>query len=137
MSADQQTLLDQMVREGYSKSVCSPLSSPDGESLATFDCNALTNGPQVGRFWLYPSINTLSNGFESLTKKLALVTCPGSQKAPDTWHYDNSPDKTAGQLACGNKGNTPALLWTDDAKNFMGYVEGTSIDDLYKWWTHK
>ena len=136
-TSDNQTLLELIKRERYQESDCNPLSPPDGTSNATYDCGTIANGPTSARFWLYPSIDTLNGGFSQITGKLQLENCPNSDKKPGDWYYDSSKDKIAGQVGCGSKNGTPALVWTENSKNFMGYIEGTSANALYKWWAHQ
>jgi hypothetical protein len=135
--SDNQTLLALIKLERYQESDCKALSSPDGTSKATYDCGALANGPTFARFWLYPSVDTLNDGFAQITGKLQLVNCPKADKAPGDWFYGTSKDKIAGQVGCGTKSGTPALAWTEKARNFMGYIEGSDVTALYKWWSRE
>jgi serine/threonine-protein kinase len=65
------------------------------------------------------------------------MDCPGGSSSPGGWHYDQTPDVTAGMIACGTYKNHPNITWTTESKLILCDVFGdpATIDDLHTWWT--
>jgi serine/threonine kinase PknH len=64
-----------------------------------------------------------------------LVQCPGTGvDSPTTWHYNATPDKVAGSIACGAYKNNPDVTWTKDSDLLLGDAQATNLDDLHQWW---
>ncbi|PRC56541.1 serine/threonine protein kinase, partial [Mycobacterium sp. ITM-2017-0098] len=78
---------------------------PAGGALATVDCTQTTmpNGPAFTRYSLFGDKAALDAAFqEGIRVNSELLECPGSGiDSPTTWHYTDTPDVVAGQIACG------------------------------------
>jgi hypothetical protein len=128
--------LAKMLSEGYNTSSCTP--QPGSGALAEYQCgqNPLPNGPTKALYFLFGDSGDTSAGFQGSLGGLTVTPCASGDPAPDTWSYDNSPNSTAGQVACGT-GKTDhkaGLLWTNVQNRMLGAVEGSDVASLYQWW---
>ncbi|MBV9515536.1 MAG: serine/threonine protein kinase [Mycobacteriaceae bacterium] len=136
-TADDDNLIGLITHAGYQRSTCTPQHPAKDNALSTLDCDALDGGPDSATFWLYGDQSPLDDQFKNITSAAQLQTCPNGIQSPGTWHYTSSPTQAAGQLACGTQNGNAVVIWTENSKNFVAVIHGTSIDDLYKWWQQK
>jgi hypothetical protein len=125
---------------GYDSTNCQEVTPPDG-MLEKVTCNQNSDpaGPGSAIFWLLPNKDGLAGAFQGAGNKMTVASsCPGGQASPGSWHYDSSPDQSAGQVECGtiNSGGTTVsmVVWTDYTKMRAALIGGTDIASLYKWW---
>ena len=108
-------LLGQLPRD-YSDTACELVRPPALGALATVDCGSTqTPGASTAaRYSLYADLATLNQQFQqAIGSDSQLLQCPGlSVNSPTTWHYNATPNKVEGQLACGIYNNKPNLAWT-------------------------
>ena len=123
-----------MLSQGYTASNCTPDSVSGG--LAALKCgqNTLPNGPASAEYILYGNSDDTSAGFQGGISKLTVTPCKSGDPAPDTWHFDSSPNTSAGEVACGKNGNAAMVVWTNDQNHMVGIVGGSDQASLYKWW---
>jgi serine/threonine kinase PknH len=128
--------LAKMLSQGYSTSNCTPAQGSGG--LAAYQCgqNPLPNGPTKATFILYGNSADTSSGFQGAISDLNVTPCQSGDPAPDTWNFDNSPNTTAGQIACGTGKNSdqPGLAWSNDQNHMVAGLVGTNAAALYQWW---
>lgn len=124
-----------MMSKGYTTSNCTPNQVPG--AVAAYKCgqNPLPNGPLSGVFMLFSDSATTNAGFKGGTSNLTQIPCEsGDSPAPDSWHYDSSPNTPAGQVVCVTDSNVPMVIWTNDQNHMVGIVGGSEVNSLYKWW---
>ena len=121
---------------GYNATVCSPAGDPSPQALATVDCRELDipDGPTSARFSLFADTDGLAGQFQDGVNTAQISQCPGSIDSPRSWHYEATPDFSAGSLLCGTRDNGPILTWTKNDVLLLGSVQGPSLDNLYGWW---
>jgi hypothetical protein len=128
--------LAKMLSQGYTTSNCSP--SQLSGALAAYQCgqNPLPNGPTKGMYMLFGNSSDTSSGFQGASSDFNVAPCQSGDPAPDTWNFDNSPNTTAGQIACGTgkTNNLPGLVWTNDQNHMVAALVGTNAASLYQWW---
>jgi serine/threonine kinase PknH len=139
-SAD--TRLFNLLPTGYSGSACQAVHPPVPDALATVDCGASSTagGPTSARYSLFPDADSLNNHFDATIKEDSeLVRCPGfTADSPTGWHYESTPDVSAGQVACGTYHNNPDVVWTKARDLLLGDAQGAgSINDLHSWWLNE
>jgi serine/threonine kinase PknH len=127
-----------MLPPGYSGSACEPVDPPVTDALATADCSksSLPGGPASSRYSLFADIDTLNAHFEAGIKEDSeLLQCPGSGIAsPTTWHYDATPNLSAGKVACGTYKGNGDIVWTKESDLLLGDAEAAKLDDVHDWW---
>ncbi len=135
-SYDQQLM--GLLSPGHDSSNCQPISPPATTALATVDCEQNTNpkGPAFTRYSLFGDKAALDAAFqEAIGVNSELLECPGSGiESPTTWHYTETPDQTAGQIACGTYDGNPDVVWTKDESLLLADAQSPSLDDLHNWW---
>jgi hypothetical protein len=121
---------------GYGPSNCSAADDLTPDALAVVDCkqNPLQGGPGGARYILYPNATTLANHFTAIIADDATFPCAPNEPAPQTWHYNSSPDVTAGEVSCGTFKGTPELVWSNVGKLLMASAQGPDINGMYSWW---
>ncbi|MGE0216317.1 serine/threonine-protein kinase [Mycolicibacterium sp.] len=123
---------------GHDSSNCEPVNPPAGGALATVDCGPVNTGPGPSstRYSLFPDQGTLDDGFEqAINVNSELLECPGSGvESPTTWHYTDTPDEEAGQIACGTYNDTPDLVWTNNDGYVLADAQGPDLAELHEWW---
>ena len=113
--------LAKMLSQGYTTSNCTltPLSG----ALADYQCgqNPLPNGPTKATYILFDNSSDTSSGFQGAISDLNVAPCQSGDPAPDTWNFDNSPNTSAGQIACGTgkDNHLPALVWSNDQNHLV------------------
>jgi hypothetical protein len=125
-----------LLSKGYSPADCHP-QDPEGNQLVEIDCdiNSDSGGPISARYALYRDAGSLQSAFSSAIAEDELVACPGINKSPGEWHFQGSPDQTAGSIACGYLDTLSQVVWTNDANLMLGATE--SLDDVprhFQWW---
>ncbi len=100
------------------------------------DCtqNALDGGPTAARYILFGKPAQLADHFTRITEDDAIFPCAPNEPAPQTWHYDATPDVDAGQVSCGTYGGAAELAWTNASKLMMVSAQGSDINAMYAWW---
>ena len=132
--------LAKMLSKGYTTSNCKSHDPTDPELqsrgiLAAYDCGSLPDGPAKAVYMLFDSSNDAADWFAKLTSTWTVTPC--SSDDPHSWHKPNSPDSTAGKLACGNGkvgGSPVAFAWTNDQNHMGALLIGADSKSLYQWW---
>ncbi|WP_231750824.1 hypothetical protein [Mycobacterium sp. NAZ190054] len=106
--------------------------------MATVDCTqAITpGGPAFTRYSLFGDKATLDAAFEQAVRvNSELLECPGSGvESPSTWHYTETPDQVAGQIACGTYNDNADVVWTHDENLVLADAQGADLEELHNWW---
>lgn len=135
-SYDQQLMA--LLSAGHDSSNCQPVSPPAASALATVDCSQTTmpNGPAFTRYSLFGDQAALDAAFqEAIGVNSELLQCPASGiDSPTTWHYTETPDEVAGQIACGTYNDNPDVVWTNNGSLLLADAQGPNLDDLHNWW---
>jgi serine/threonine kinase PknH len=125
-----------MLSQGYNTSNCTPDTVSGG--LAAYKCglNPMPNGPTRAAYILYSNSDDTAAGFRGASGTVTLTPCKPGDPSPDAWNYNNSPNTSAGQIACGtaSEDNVAMVVWTNDANHMVGIVGGGDQAGLYKWW---
>ena len=128
-----------LLPKDYSETACEPVHPPVTGALATVACGSTktTGGPTAARYTLFADLASLNKQFQqNVEADSQLLQCPGGTvDSPTTWHYNATPDKVEGQLACGTYDNKPNLAWTHESDLLLGDVQGSDHDELHKWWS--
>lgn len=121
---------------GYTSATCAAAPDLSVDAIAVVDCkqNTLAGGPGTARYILYANPTDLANHFATITGDDAIFPCAVGEPAPQTWHYNSTPDVSAGQVSCGTYNGTPELVWTNTAKLMMVSSQAPDINALYTWW---
>lgn len=123
---------------GHDSSNCQPISPPAGAALATVDCGPATTpgGPESTRYSLFGDQAALDAAFDGAVEvNSELLQCPGSGiDSPTTWHYNDTPDEVAGQIACGTYNDNPDVVWTNNAGMLLADAQGPDFEALHNWW---
>ncbi|WP_042914841.1 hypothetical protein [Mycobacterium canetti] len=131
-----------MLPSGYPTGTCKP-TTPKPNSIwvnavAMVDCGQNTNrgGPSRAIYGLFANPDKLKQAFNDDIAAVELMNCPGEGPSPDGWHYNQTPDVTAGMIACGTYKNRPNVIWSNEAKLTLSDVFGdpATIEDLHNWW---
>ncbi|MGA8249811.1 MAG: hypothetical protein WB989_03820, partial [Mycobacterium sp.] len=142
-SSGLQNKLRSLLPSGYASGVCKA-TTPKPTSiwvnaLAMLDCGQNTNqgGPARAVYGLFADVDTLNKAFtdDIGANGSQLMNCPGEGPSPDGWHYDKTPNDTAGQIACATYKNQANVIWSNTSKLTLSdtFSDGT-IDDLHAWW---
>ncbi|OOK80468.1 putative serine/threonine-protein kinase pknH [Mycobacterium kansasii] len=141
-AGDPQSRLMSYLPSGYTSGTCTP-TSPKPDSVwtgatAMYNCGQNTNqgGPSRAIYGLFPTLDALKKAFNDDIAAVDLMNCPGEGPSPDGWHYDRTPNVTAGMIACGTYKNHPNVIWTNEEKLMLSDVFGdpATIDELHTWW---
>ena len=122
---------------GYDNAACTPVRPPSDGALATVDCTQASTpgGPANSRYSLFPDQATLDTYFdEAIKENSALSQCPNAGvDSPTTWHYNETPDRDEGHIACGTYNDGPDLVWSKNAELLLADAQGPNMDDLHEW----
>jgi serine/threonine-protein kinase len=134
--SDSDYRLLRLLPSGYANGVCVPATQPVKDALATLTCDANSEpgGPTTSQYSLFSDLASLNREFQIYLNEDSLFNCPQASQAPSTWHYDQTPDQTAGSVGCGTYKNSPDLVWTKDAQLLLGEGQGPDINALHDWW---
>ena len=94
-----------LLSKGYTAGDCEPVAlNVAGNQTAALDCGFNTAADELfgATYMLYTDAPSLHNAFSALAGQYALVTCPGLEPSPTTWHFSDAPDQAAGSLACAD-----------------------------------
>ncbi|EUA86987.1 transmembrane serine/threonine-kinase H PknH domain protein [Mycobacterium ulcerans str. Harvey] len=127
---------------GYASGVCTATTPKPNSvwtgAVAMYNCGQNTNdgGPSRAVYGLFPSLEALKQAFNDDIAAVDLANCPGEGPSPDGWHYDRTPDVTAGMIACGTYKNHPNVIWSNDDKLMLSDAFGdpATLDELHTWW---
>jgi hypothetical protein len=128
--------LKRALSNGFSPSTCSAAAHLTADAIAVVDCtkNTIDGGPTAARYIMYGKPAHLAEHFARITEDDAIAPCAPNEPAPQTWHYDSTPDVEAGQVSCGTFASAPELVWTISAKLVMVSAQGADINAMYAWW---
>jgi serine/threonine kinase PknH len=143
-SNDPQSKLQGLVPKGYPMGTCTS-TTPSANSIwvdavAMVKCgqNSSQGGPVKAIYGLFSNAAALKKAFDADigAANVQLMNCPGQGPSPDGWHYKNSPNKTAGMIACATYKNQPNVIWSNESKLMLADVFGNpvTIEDLHQWW---
>ncbi|BBZ40851.1 serine/threonine-protein kinase [Mycobacterium conspicuum] len=141
--AEAQSRLRNAIPAGYGTGVCKPTTPKPSSiwvnALAMLDCGQNTNqgGPARAVYGLFADVDTLDKAFtdDIGANGSQLMNCPGEGPSPEGWHYDKTPNDTAGQIACATYKNQANVVWSNTAKLTLSDVfSDGSIEDLHNWW---
>jgi serine/threonine kinase PknH len=130
--------LVQLLSKGYDTSNCKAgqVEADDKADgmLAGYECgqNSSSGGPTNGLYALYDSASDAAKGFQDAMSGLTKTPCAADD--PNTWHYSDSPNTTAGKVACGTGNKGAMVAWTNDKNHLAAAVAGSDVKSLYKWW---
>ncbi|CAM3353029.1 serine/threonine protein kinase [Mycobacterium intermedium] len=139
---DAQSRLRSALPDGYSTGACKPYT-PDPDTIwasavtmVQCDQNSKPGGPSRALYGLFANLTALKEAFDSDISAVELSNCPGEGPSPLSWHYEKTPNVTAGQIACGTYKNHPNVIWSNDAKLVLSDVFGdpATLEDLHTWW---
>jgi serine/threonine-protein kinase len=136
LSGDDARLLALLPR-GYASDSCKPVNPPVENALSTLDCtgNSEPGGPTSSRYSLFANTNALARQFQLTVNEDTALPCPGDSGAtPGTWHYNSTPNQTAGSVACGTYQGTPEVVWTNEPQLVLGDAQGPNLDAVHQWW---
>lgn len=136
LSGDDARLLALLPR-GYASDSCKPVNPPVENALSTLDCtgNSEPGGPTSSRYSLFANANALARQFQLTINEDSALPCPGDSGAtPGTWHYNSTPNQTAGSVACGTYQGTPEVVWTNEPQLVLGDAQGPNLDAVHQWW---
>ncbi len=119
-----QNKLRSLLPAGYASGVCTPTTPKPSSiwvnALAMLDCgqNANQGGPARAVYGLFADVDMLNKAFtdDIGANGSQLMNCPGEGPSPDGWHYDKTPNDTAGQIACATYKNQANVVWSNTAK---------------------
>ena len=125
-----------LLSKGYSPDDCQP-QDPVGNQLAAIDrsLNLDSGGPVSASYALYRDAGSLKSAFSSAIAQDKLAACPGINTSPGEWHYQGTPDQTAGSIACGYVDTLSEVVWTNDTNIVLASTQ--SLDDVprhFQWW---
>ena len=133
--------LRSLIPATYPVSACDPVDPPAGDAVATIDCgqSALPGGPALARFSIYASLDLLNDAFSTaVAEDDEVLRCPTfTSDSPTTWHFADTPDVSAGQIACGTYEGRADVTWSQDADLMLGVVESDDLASLHDWWLHE
>jgi serine/threonine kinase PknH len=123
---------------GYGGDACKPVHPPATGALATVDCGPPTTpgGPASARYSLFADEATLDSHFQDGLKAYdQMQKCPGSDlDSPTGWHYNATPEKVEGQVACGTYKGNGDVFWSHNGDLLLGDAQGPSLEEVHKWW---
>jgi serine/threonine protein kinase len=142
-AGDPKSKLLSSLPSGYASGVCTPTTPKPNSiwvnALAMVDCgqNSQPGGPSRAVYGLFANPGALKQAFDDDIAAGQLMDCPGGSSSPGGWHFDQTPDVTAGMIACGTYKNHPNITWTNESKLMLSDVFGdpATIEDLHTWWT--
>lgn len=138
--SDAETRLLSMIPAGYGVSACKAVE-PANEAVAQVKCGRSDDpdGPVEASYSLVKDKSALAAGLSRLTKRNAVVVCPGRIQSPGPWRRNATPDQVSGTVFCGSNQGHPVVGWTDEERLLLSEtrsgVAGPTLDQLYAWWS--
>ncbi|MBB4856517.1 hypothetical protein HNP40_003938 [Mycobacteroides chelonae] len=138
--SDAETRLLSMLPTGYAASVCKAVE-PANEAVAQVKCGRTDDpdGPAEASYSLVKDKSALAAGLSRLTKRNAVVVCPGRIQSPGPWRRNATPDLVSGTVFCGTNQGHPVVGWTDEERLLLSETRsgaaGPTLDQLYAWWS--
>ncbi|ALR10832.1 hypothetical protein MYCSP_04405 [Mycobacteroides saopaulense] len=138
--SDAETRLLSMLPTGYAPSACKPVE-PANEAVAQVKCGRSDDpdGPTEASYSLVKDKSALAAGLSRLTKRNAVVVCPGRIQSPGPWRRNATPDQVSGTVFCGTNQGHPVVGWTDEERLLLSETRsgaaGPTLDQLYAWWS--
>lgn len=138
--SDAETRLLSMLPTGYAVSACKPVE-PANEAVAQVKCGRSDDpdGPTEASYSLVKDKSALAAGLSRLTKRNAVVVCPGRIQSPGPWRRNATPDQVSGTVFCGTNQGHPVVGWTDEERLLLSETRsgaaGPTLDQLYAWWS--
>jgi hypothetical protein len=126
-----------LVSKGYGPANCKAIPTEWQGQLAKVECQVNDDpaGPDWAMFVLYGDPNDLKSDFKGAVGNDQTLPCvPGGDSKPHTWNYGQNSTDVAGWVACGTFNGTAEVIWTNNAKDLLGVIEGNDLADLYQWW---
>jgi hypothetical protein len=136
--------LARVVRElpaGYTPESCTPKEGVEAGGVGTLACGPNTDpgGPLSGIYTVFRDRTSLNEAFDRAVYASTQRVCPGNMQSPGPWRRNAAPEREAGVLFCGTRGETPVVIWSDIEKlrlsTVLGSPGGPNLDALYGWWT--
>jgi hypothetical protein len=136
--------LARVVRElpaGYTPESCPPREGVESGGVGTLACGPNTDpgGPLSGLYTAFRDRTSLNEAFDRAVYASTQLVCPGNMQSPGPWRRNAAPDREAGVLFCGTRGETPVVIWSDIEKlrlsTVLGKSEVPNLDAMYGWWT--
>jgi hypothetical protein len=122
--------------KGYGLNNCTPQNIIKGE-LASLVCGQSpdANGPVQAKYIMFTNGDNLATVFKNSIKDDVLTACGDQGQSPTSWHQGSSTTN-AGSVACGTYQNAAEIIWTNVAKNVLGYIRAsnTDVQALFGWW---
>lgn len=137
---DAETRLLSMLPAGYAASACRAVE-PANEAVAQVKCGRSDDpdGPIEASYSLVKDKSALAAGLSRLTKRNAVVVCPGRIQSPGPWRRNATPDQVSGTVFCGTNQGHPVVAWTDEERLLLSETRsgatGPTLDQLYAWWS--
>ncbi|WP_078327494.1 hypothetical protein [Mycobacteroides salmoniphilum] len=138
--SDAETRLLSMLPTGYGLSACKAVD-PANEAVAQVKCGRSDDpdGPVEASYSLVKDKSALAAGLSRLTKRNAVVVCPGRIQSPGPWRRNATPDQVSGTVFCGSNQGHPVVGWTDEERLLLSETRsgatGPTLDQLYAWWS--
>jgi hypothetical protein len=128
---------------GYSKGSCTPAADTEAGGFATLACgrNGDAGGPASGTYTGFSSPVSLAAAFDRAVAASSQRDCPGETplQSPGPWRRNATPEKVAGTLFCGMRGQSPVVIWSNTERLTLSIVQGApevpDLPALYGWWT--
>jgi serine/threonine-protein kinase len=125
-----------LLSKGYTPQDCNPTDLVANQ-VAALDCGFNTQADILFgvTYALYTDAASLHNAFSAVIGQYTLVTCPGLNPSPTTWHFSDNSAAAAGSLACSEDDTLSSVFWTDDANLMLAEADSFDhIAPLYEWW---
>ena len=139
---DAQSNLLSLLPKGYPTGACKP-ATPKADSIwlnslamAECDQNTKPGGPSHAVYGLFANQDVLKKAFDDDVAVVQLANCPDGKPSPGSWHYEQTPNETAGMFACATYQDHPNLIWTNNDSLILSDVFGDppTMQDLDGWW---
>ncbi len=116
---------------------------PGSVSLAVVQCGPgmARAGPDSATFTLFGDGRAMTEAFDELVGRLAVINCPGDIQSPGPWRVSSDPQQSRGTLVCGFDGQNPVVGWTQVQTRILSVViaDGPEpgMSDLFQWWSRQ
>lgn len=126
---------------GYTPESCPPKEGVEAGGVGTLACGPNTDpgGPLSGLYTVFRDRTSLNEAFDRAVYASTQKVCPGNMQSPGPWRRNATPEREAGVLFCGTRGETPVVIWSDVERlriaTTLGSPGEANLDALYGWWT--